>query len=496
MELFKALSDSLIRHGKERAFCINGTFHSYDELCALISRIRAWVRASCDASEQNIGMMAHDDLHTYATILALWLEGKSYVPISAGNPPSRNQSIIDQAGIRTVLTSSPVPALSKERVVRTDELPDASVDLRAVDAPNDANAFILFTSGTTGLPKGVPIARGNVSAFIRAFDAMGLTVDHTDRCLQMFELTFDLSVMSFLVPLLHGACVYTVPQSGIKYATVSTLLDEERLTIALMVPNMINNLRPYFDEIDCPDLRYSLFCGEALPLDITSEWSRCVPNARIFNVYGPTENTIFCTEYEFSRDKENKAMNGILSIGKAMRGTEVIVVNEDHQPLAAGETGELCLSGEQLTPGYLNDPVKNAAAFFEITHHGKATRFYRTGDLCRFDAAGDLLYLGRLDQQAKIQGYRVELTEIEHHARLFLERHNAVALAVTNATGTTTVELVVESEETDRRALIGHLRGSLPAYMIPTSIHCVGTFPLNVNGKTDRKALARLITAS
>lgn len=355
---------------------------------------------------------------------------------------------------------------------------------------DDLTAYILFTSGSTGKPKGVQISRGNIAAFMEAFWQTGIRIDETDRCLQCFDLTFDLSVMSYLTPLVKGACTYTVPHDQIKYNYIYGLLEDHRLTFALMVPSTIRYLRPYFEEIHLPDMRYSLFCGEALPLDMTEEWSKCLPNAEIDNVYGPTEDTIFCSCYRYCREGGNKAVNGILSIGKSMNGGKMIIADDEGRELPAGQQGELCLAGRQLTPGYWKNPEKNREMFFTAED---GTRFYRTGDLCVMDEEGDIMYYGRLDFQAKIQGYRVELGEIEYHAREYLKDKNAVAVAFDNITGNTEIALFVESAEIPADRLTEYMRTKMPAYMIPTRILFVPQFPLNINGKTDRNRLKSML---
>jgi amino acid adenylation domain-containing protein len=362
-------------------------------------------------------------------------------------------------------------------------------DFEPKETDDDATAYILFTSGSTGKPKGVPITQGNVRAFVQAFWDLGYVVDTTDRFLQPFDLTFDLSVMSYLIPALKGACVYTVPHDQIKYSYISELLEEHALTFALMVPSTIRYLRPYFDEIHLPHLRYSLFCGEALPLDVTEEWSKCVPNAFIDNVYGPTEDTIFCSRYRFLRDAENKAHNGALCIGKAMTSGEMIVVDDEHKPVGPHIQGELCLAGKQLTPGYWKNPEKNKEAFFTYNN----TRFYRTGDVCYEDEDGDILYCGRLDSQVKVQGYRIELGEIEYHAKTFLAEYNAVCVAYENVSGNTELALFVESTGYDELKLAAYLKSKLPPYMVPAKLLCCSQFPLNANGKTDKNALKAMV---
>ena len=164
-----------------------------------------------------------------------------------------------------------------------------------------------------------------------------------------FELSFICQYFLIWCLCFQGACIYTVPQKHIKYNFIFRLFEEYQLTVALMIPTVIHFLRPYFSEINNRNLRYSLFCGEALYLDITEKWSRCVPEAEVLNVYGPSEATIFCTHYSFNRNAANKSQNGILSIGKPMEGVHTIIVDNNNHLVKDGEKGELCLSGNQMS---------------------------------------------------------------------------------------------------------------------------------------------------
>ena len=483
----QSLCQSIAKHSDNNAFCINGIFYTYAKLQERIRGIRALIRECIGGAENVVGLVVHDDLDTYASIFALWFEGKAYVPLNPYAPKARNRNIVTQSGLSLLLNSKGatydgIVVLDTSKAKSEEGICEA---IAAVDV-----AYVLFTSGSTGVPKGVPISFDNLDAFVDGFYDLGYEIGPTDKCLQMFDLTFDLSVMSYLIPLLNGACVYTIPATAIKYQYVAELLEDRQLTVALMVPSILHYLRPYFDEMRYDSMRYSLFCGEALPTDLAEEWSKCVPFARIDNVYGPTEDTIFCTSYQYGRNGKNKELNGILSIGRAMKGTMTLIVDEKNDPVPKGKVGELCLAGRQLTSGYWNNEQKNRENFF---YHG-GIRFYKTGDLCS-EFEGDLMYHGRLDFQVKIQGFRVELGEVEFAVKKVLERRNNVAaVAFENGIGNTEIGVFIESETGDKQEIMEGLKRSLPSYMLPGQIHFVEKFPLNANGKTDRKKLLSWIT--
>lgn len=475
--------DVLAMHAERTAFVIDGVNYSYGYF---EQRILALLPEVTKSQSQVVGFYTHDHLDVYASIWAIWLAGKSYVPLNPNSPIDLNQRIERQLSLDIVLDAS----ITEKHISSTGGRLADLVDLNSLE--DDRVIYTLFTSGSTGVPKGVPITAGNLAQFVEGVWAMGYELTPEDRGLQMFELTFDLSVMSYLIPVLRGGSVYTIPKHSIKFAYVFELLTEHDLTIALMVPSMLNFLRPYFEEIDCPKMRYSLFCGEAMHLDVLKEWSKCVPHARIDNVYGPTENTIYCTYYTYLRDQENESQNGILSIGRSMVGNHCHVFTEALKPAKVGELGELCLAGNQLTPGYLNNEELNRNAFFEHINPetGLHERYYKTGDLCIQLENGCINYAGRKDTQVKIQGFRVELSEIEFQAKKGLQDlRNIVAIVSENNQGNSEITLMIEGESLAVSSLEEHLKGTLPWYMLPKTIIFRKNFPLNTNGKIDRKAL-------
>ncbi|CAN5477188.1 amino acid adenylation domain-containing protein [soil metagenome] len=488
------LADSMHQFADEPAFCIADKYFSYNELNNTIGKIQQLIEQSGATNHCNIGILTYDDVETYASVFAILFLGHAFVPINPIHPQERNQSIIDQAGIK-ILVSSKSEESARIYAHGTTNLVITSIEspgreFTRVPLPDSQYAYILFTSGSTGVPKGVPLTVNNLNSFLDAFFSLGYNVDHRDRFIQMFDMTFDLSIMSYMAPLCIGACVYTVPFDAIKYMQVYNLMEQYEITFALLVPSILTNLRQYFPEIDLPKMKYSLFCGEALFEDVTMGWAKCLPNAVIQNVYGPTEATIFCMNYDVNRYGNNKSLNGILCIGKPMKNIGVYIADETFNPLPPNETGELCLSGEQITPGYWKNEPKNKEAFF----NHKGTRYYRSGDLCFCDDEGDYFYSGRIDFQVKINGFRVELSEIEHHAREFLNNHAVVAHAVLNDAGLSQIYMFVENFKSGFDDLNSHLKLKLPSYMVPVKYISIEMFPLNSHGKTDRKALVKMIS--
>lgn len=487
MSFRNKLISSLLKHKDRNAFCIQGMFYTYADLKGIVVAIQAELEKEHNNADR-IGILIHDSLETYAAIVAILLLGKTYIPIHPGHPADRVAHIVRQSNLQLLFSPLHEAEYAGVRNLNTTELngTDSPLVMKVEGTENKA-AYILFTSGSTGVPKGTPITYHNLNSFLTAFNNLGYELTEADRFLQMFDLTFDLSVVSYLVPLCIGACVYTIPDKGMKFTNVYSVLEEYNITFALMVPSILTFLRQYFDEIHLPDMRYSLFCGEALHKDLVLEWRNCVPNAVIENVYGPTEATIFCLTYRIDTNREIAESNGIVCIGKPMSGMEAIVADENNQPLPDGEKGELCLHGHQVTPGYLDDE-KNQVAFFML--EGK--RYYRTGDIARRDVGGDFVYCGRADHQVKIQGFRVELSEIEYHARMAYNC-NVVAIVINTPKGLSQIELVMECLTVNNEDVVAQLKTKLPGYMVPANVHFIAPFPLNVNGKTDRKELEKII---
>lgn len=498
MELLRGIQSSFKKFPDKPAFKIAGTIYSYKDVEKRVAGICSALK-NISNTEEIIGVWASNDIDTYSSILAILFSGRGFMPVNPLNPKDKNIQIIQRSGIKTLLC--PVPEeniavlLSADhlRILSTVDFSDAELDIIIPPPAPEDIAYLLFTSGSTGIPKGVPITRGNLDAFIDAFFKVGYSLDEQDRCLQMFDLTFDFSVATYFTPLCRGACVYTVPQKGIRYNHVLSLIIDEKLTVAPMVPSILNHLRPFFNELKLEDLKYCYFCGEALPENGLRDFAVCAPNARYVNFYGPTEATVFCLAYEWVPcSPANKSFNGIVSIGKPMGQLVAVILDENNNILPAHQKGELYIAGAQVTPGYWHDEVRNKSAFFPTHLDGKKYMFYRTGDEAFFDNEEDFMFIGRSDQQVQIQGFRVELGEIEHFAREYSGISNVAAIACESKIDNLRIHLFVENypEHTDN--IKNYLKLKLPHYMIPTVITSLGKLPLNQNGKIDRVKLLQL----
>jgi amino acid adenylation domain-containing protein len=497
MEFINRLHKSITTNKHLNAFFIDSTFYTYNDLSKKISSIRKLIQDNIPETEKLIGLLTNDDLSTYATIIGLWFEGKAYVPINPQYPIDRNLEILSQTNSKYLFDSSSISNYEKDLCVLNNNIVnDTKLDWQPPIKTNPEDlAYILFTSGSTGKPKGVPITFKNLNGLVKALDADKLfNLNETDRCLQMFELTFDFSLVTYLPPLLFGACVYTIPQNTIKYFYIFKLIKEQQLTVLTMVPSIIHYLRPYFSEINSTSVRYCSFGGGKLHADIAEEWSNCIPNSQIFNYYGPTEFTVYSGYYPYHPINNKKHNKGIISIGKPLDGVQYLIVDKNNEEVPLNCTGELCLAGVQTTPGYWKDEERNKTSFFYRIENNKPVKYYKTGDLCYLDDEGDYMYVGRADFQVKVRGYRVELGEIEFHAKEFTKNTTLVAIDIKNDLDNTELALAIVGKEFDTTAMVKHLKNKLPSYMIPTRFHFFSELPHNVNGKVDRKKLRVLLT--
>ena len=501
------------------AVVADGQTLTYAELADLARRIGATIQARSDLSGPPLtAVFAYRTLAAFAGVLGSLQAGHGYVPLNPTFPTARTRIMFEQAGCRSLIvdrnslvqldgvlaeTSAPllvlVPDLDDVRGLRAAwpahtilgaaDLASATTWTRPEPQP-DAVAYLLFTSGSTGIPKGVMVAHRNVAAFLDYVLAR-YQVTEDDRLSQMFDMTFDLSVFDMFVAWARGACLCCPPKKALM--NPSSFIKEMELTVWFSVPStavFIKRLRALRPGA-FPSLRLSLFCGEPLPLSVAAAWDEAAPNSVVENIYGPTELTIACTYHRWDTVRSPaEAEIGIVPIGEPFPDMRTLIVNQQLNEVAPGQDGELLVTGPQMTLGYWKDPDKTAAAF--ITPPGRSEIYYRTGDRVRRPMpGGPINHLGRMDSQIKLRGHRVELGEIESAVRDACGRDGVVAVPwPVTENGYEGIEVFVEAEPLDVVALRGDIAGRLPDYMVPRRFHFLDRLPLNVNGKFDRKALA------
>ncbi len=486
-QILNKIDSNILKFGSRNAFCIAEKFYTYKDLDEKINAFSAKIN-DLQIAQGIIGLVVNDDIETYASILAIWKANKAYVPLHPKQPTERNLEILSQTGSNFYIDSENSNFGEKLININSAISKPTGLVINNIDSPDDL-CYILFTSGSTGQPKGVQINCENLVTFVNSFELAGIKLNENDKCLQAFDLTFDVSVQAFLIPLLSGACVYTIPHDKIKYTYAYILMDDHQLTFGVFAPSLVKLLRPNFEEINIPSMRYCILTAEASPVDLVKEWHNCIPNSKIFNFYGPTEATIYCTSYEVPLDgSEIKHTNGLLCIGRPFEGLNYLIVNEENNSVDKNVKGNLLISGPQLTIGYWNNKEKTSEVFIEIN----GTNYYKTGDVVFEDNDHQIHYLGRADQQVKIQGYRIELGEIEYHARQLIDGKYAIACAVKGKNDDNEIVLCLESDPIDNDAINKHLSVILPSYMIPSKYYFHDIFPLNQNGKVDRNAVKKL----
>ena len=469
------------------AFCINDINFTYSDFKKRIFLIAANIQKK-GLSKSKIAVYTKNHLDTYASFYAIWITGNVYIPIHLSYPSVRVTEIISQASVSMLIGTGENPFSDLEvEYLDTNSLSDNGnfEKDKIFRHRNEDLMYILFTSGSTGKPKGVQISFENLSSFMGHVDAMKMDIKPGDRYLQMFELTFDLSVVSYVLPLQNGGTVFPVSDENVKYLEIYILLEDYKINFAIIVPSVLALLRPYFEDINLPDLKTVALSGEAVPLKLTEDFQLCCPNADFYNFYGPTECTIFCTSFKIPRHNI-PALNGIVYIGLPTKDCDGKIMTENLSEAALNEKAELWLGGKQVSVGYVNNELLNKESLLKIEERP----YYKTGDLVMMKEDGLLYYLGRKDQQVKIQGYRIELMEVEHLCTQTLKSETAV-VAVKDDRGFD--QLVLFHKLQNDLDIKERLLENIPKYMVPSRIVALLDFPLNDNGKLDRKALKTLI---
>jgi amino acid adenylation domain-containing protein len=453
-------------------------------------------------------VVGHRNVATYAAYLGLLAAGLGYVPINAKDPIARILNVIklvnpqlvvvcaDAAGLLPSILSSDVgcPAFTftdfveQDRSIRrnaNDIVPQVATHL-----PSDlGQAYILFTSGSTGTPKGVAITQSSVVHYVdRATEILG--IGPNDRMSQHASTTFDFSVHDMFVCWSAGATLFVLSDADLWNPT--NFIRKHELTHWASVPSVVAIMGRVgaLDPASLPSLRSTMFSGEALEDVIARAWHVAASNSEIFNFHGTTEATVAETYHRWISGADN-ARNGIVSIGRPFDGIELMIVDEHLALQRAKEPGELCISGPQVASGYWQQPRATQERFVRLPQSGERV-WYRTGDRALVDVDGRYWYAGRLDQQIKIRGHRVETAEVEHCLSSVTAGARVVVVGWPQTrSGAEGLVAFIEADARDPETLLRRCKETLPSYMVPQRLIFVREFGLSANGKIDRISLAR-----
>lgn len=460
----------------------------YRELDQLANGIAAVLRDAGVAPGAAVAVSIDRSPELIAALLGILKCGGVYVPVDPSWPDERLQRVFDETRSAHLLTDERELAARFPRLLALPpSAPPAPAGPGTRTRPDDI-AYVNFTSGSTGSPKGVPIRHRSIARLV--FNAGYARLDERAALIQLAPVFFDAATFEIWGALLHGGTCVLYPSRRIRLSELKRVIEAHRVSVVFLTTALFNTVVDEGpDTLDSVDT--ILTGGEAHSMrHIVEAVGRYGPD-KVINVYGPTECTTFATYYPLALDRLPEGVPDP-PIGLPIQNTRLYLV-EEGRLCPPGQVGEVCLAGPGLSPGYLGMHEANLERFVECEIGGVRERLYRTGDRGYFLDDGNLVFQGRLDDQVKINGHRIELGEIAHH----LDRDPRVRLShvtvVESPVGekTLTAFVVPRDGRCTAEEIAGRLRVHLPSYMVPTRIHLRETLPLSPTGKVDRKALLK-----
>ncbi|HEY3365862.1 MAG TPA: D-alanine--poly(phosphoribitol) ligase subunit DltA [Symbiobacteriaceae bacterium] len=458
---------------------------AYADLWLRSDELAARLLAEDGADRTPVVVRGHKEPEMLVAFLAAVKAGRPYVPVDLSIPEDRVRRIVASAGARRVLEANDLPA----------GLPGGRPDETGWVGPDDV-FYIIYTSGSTGEPKGVQITRSCLESFVN-WTLGEHRFEGGETFLNQAPFSFDLSVMDLYLSLATGGTLFSLEKPVIENPRrLFSVLAGSGVTTWVSTPSFAGMClaERTFDRAMLPAVRRFWFCGETLPPDAAARLLERFPGAEVWNTYGPTEATVATTSVRV--DQAVLARYNPLPVGYPKPGTRVLVLGEAGRPVPDGERGEIVIAGENVSPGYLNNPEQTARAFFQLD----SARAYRTGDWGRY-RDGLLFFEGRMDFQIKLHGYRIELGDIESHLRSLPGVEDAVVLPATRdgqAEWLAAFVVFAERPEGSDFAVAQWVRQGLgerlPAYMLPRKCFCLDSFPMTPNGKADRRKLGEMLS--
>ncbi len=504
--LVERLAAAAVAGDDRPAVVAGGVTWSYDELWRRSGQLAGALRRADVQREEPVGLLLERSAGTVSAIVGTWRAGAAYLPLDPSLPDGRLTRLADAAGVRRVVTVAAlmprVPAGRDALDLEALEEMDVPADDTLPD-PRDLGpylAYVLFTSGSTGEPKGVMVEHRQLAAYVRGA-AERLEADGVASWALASTFAADLGLTALLLPLATGGAVHLVSteEASDPAAFGRRLTGVEGLKI---VPSHLAALMSGERPAGALPQKRLVLGGEVCPPSLIERIQGLAPELRIFNHYGPTETTVGVTAGEIPRREPGADASAPISLGRPLSGRRIFVLDPWGELAPAGVTGELCLGGAGLARGYLGRPAATAERFVpDSWSGGQGQRLYRTGDRGGFrpdgPAAGELRFLGRIDHQVKLRGFRIELGEVEATLLLHEAIRQAVAVVRGDGEGRRLVAYAVmrPGPRISDEELMRHLAERLPEYMMPAAVVRLDALPRNANGKLDRAALPAPETA-
>lgn len=459
---------------------------TYGELAQKSDALAGYFAETFPGDTSPVVVIGHKEPEMLIGFLGAVKSGRAYVPIDTSMPARRATRIVQRCRVMAALTPAKIAALAHKR---------ASVKPRRLELKDPF--YIIFTSGSTGEPKGVVITLRCLTTFLEWMLQEQEFTRGGEVFLNQAPFSFDLSVMDLYLSLATGGTLFSIGKDEIANPKKLYLaLGHSAVTTWVSTPTFaqICLVERGFAQSMLPRLRRFLFCGETLTPETASQLLDRFPAAEVWNTYGPTEATVACASVRITRDV--LARYSPLPVGAPMPGTTILVANGNGQPVAAGERGQIIIAGTNVSPGYLGQPDLTSAAFFRLGN----LRAYRTGDWGRM-RDGLLFFEGRIDAQVKLNGYRIELGDVQENLRALPTVADAVVVPVIKKGVAQSLAAFVVLSQRDHESdfeLASRLRVQLaervPAYMLPGRFVFCDAFPMTANGKTDRGKLAETLS--
>ncbi|MBU3890346.1 non-ribosomal peptide synthetase [Methylosinus sp. KRF6] len=472
---------------------------TYAELDARANRLAHFLRGKGVDRNVAVGLCVTRSAETIVALLGILKAGGAYIPIDPDLPPTRIAAMLKDAGAGALLCRQEWFERSNIDFNAPVFLDGAEAELAAqpsvapavVSDPLDL-AYVIFTSGSSGLPKGVAVAHGSLVNYTRAI-LERLGNENGLHFALVSTLAADLGHTVVFPALASGGCLHVLSyDEATDPRSFATYLANNPIDVLKIVPSHYSALLPPVGGKSPLPRKALIFGGEALPTRLAKQLAAAGPACRLFNHYGPTETTVGALMLPLSEEEHRVDRGAIVPIGRPIENMRAYILGPDLAPAPQGASGEICLSGAGLARGYIGRPDLTAERFVPDPFGASGERLYRTGDLGRLDDDGVVTFLGRIDQQIKIRGYRVELGEIEARLREHTDVEQAVVATLEEVQGSVRLVAYVVGRtgaEPSGEAMRAHLDRSLPAYMIPAAFVSLDALPVTSNGKVDRKRL-------